>query len=255
MRKYLMGFAAIGMVGWMGSSRTQAAFVGLTSPGDEDGSSHITVAAHSGEAGSREIIHSIDGTGMNPGGVNPNMDVGGNPTDPASQMALFRNTSGQHGGTVTGSHWGKYQFDQNYQISNVWIWNWNEPAFPSFGWRNITIQTSLTGGTSPADWTTVYTGVVPISDGANPSAVDLVAPVSGGSILAKYVMLTNTGTSATNDDNNAANWENWSSDPSDSVGPYTNDAGLSEVRFEIIPEPASIGMLMAAAPFLVRRRS
>ena len=98
----------------------------------------------------------------------------------------------QRGGTVAGGTYFEYMFDQPYQLGEMWIWNYNANTYYPGGIKNATIEYSVTGSTDPADWTTVYTGEVPIASGAGnaDSTVDLV--VNFGGATAQFVVITST---------------------------------------------------------------
>jgi hypothetical protein len=221
------------------SSPASAAAIGNPSLGNGWSTTDaVSIGAHSGEAANREIINMINGSGISgTNGELHNFDefVFGN-------MSLFRGNTGAHAGTVAGSHWARFEFDQAYPLGDMWLWNWKEAAFPAFGWKHLTVQYSLTGGANPSDWTTIYDSSV---DGLLPQAVDSSVDlvVDFGGALAQYVVLTNTGALGSAE-------ENWSN------GAFLNDAGLSEVRFNVIPEPGSLGMAATAfcSLFLMLRR-
>lgn len=229
----IKALAAFAVASLLGASQTQAAFIG-TSGADVDSGPEVTLAGHSGEAGGREIIYIVNGAGMTSQTIHNNGDILG---QPHGFMGLFRGNTGAHPNTLPGSHWAKFEFDQTYQLANLHIWNWNETPYLGFGWKHLGVEYSTNGTT----WTTVTADtIVPMATGSVSESASLVFPLGG--IMAKYVVLTNTGAI------NSAE-ENWSN------GAFTNDAGLSEVRFEIgIPEPASLSMLSLGALALLRRR-
>jgi hypothetical protein len=109
-------------------------------------------------------------------------------------------------------HWMQFMFDQPRSLTEVQIWNYNGQGLSTLGMKQIQIQYSLTGSTDPSEWTTVYSGVLPMADGLDNHPADLT--VSFTSVLTKYVLITSdTGVDV-----------NWSSGVS-------SRAGLSEVRF------------------------
>jgi hypothetical protein len=78
----------------------------------------------------------------------------------------------------------------------------------------LAIQVSNTNGTSPSDWTTIFSGEIPAGTGANPTMATSTFMLED--VSAQFVAFINTG---------FGNRENWSD------GAFTNDAGFSEVRF------------------------
>ena len=225
----------------LGLSAQATLFVGNPNVGNGwDTTSAVAIDHHSGEAGSREAITSINGAGM----VSDTEHQGGNPSAPIPNMFLARNAGGaggsaQNAGQTVGSHYITYTFDQVYDLAGVHIWNWNESAFPQFGWRDLEIQVSLTNGSTPADWTTVFAGEIAQGSGADPSVASSIIPLGG--VSAQYVALINTGTGAR---------ENWSN------GVFTNDAGLAEVQFQIVPEPGTLASILVGSLLIAvcRRR-
>lgn len=219
--------ASVAVVGLISLSAGAQTFIGGGDAPTYNTQPAVTILDHSGDAGSREAVHTIDGSGM----VTKTTDDG-----TYTNMALFRFHTHDNPGTIVGSNWVKYGFDQAYPLQDVWIWNWNEMAPTTgdntrFGWQFAAIQTSLDGIT----WSAPIHVTIPQSDASIPSPVDLIVPIN---TMAQYVVLTNTGVGATltygGDDG-------------------VNDAGLSEVRFAV-PEPTALGFLSFAGVALLRRR-
>lgn len=228
----IKALAAFTIAGLLGASQTQAAFIGASGV-DLDSGPEVALTGHSGEASGREIINIVNGAGMTSQTTHNNGDAQG---QPFGFMGLFRGNNGAHPNTLPGSHWAKFEFDQTYQLANLHIWNWNEPAYLGFGWKHLGVEYSTNGTT----WTTVTADtIIPMSTGSANEPASLVLPLGG--IFAKYIVLTNTGAINTAEENHS--------------GIYMNDAGLSEVRFEIgVPEPASLSLLSLCALALLRRR-
>jgi hypothetical protein len=246
----LRAVGIIAIVGLTGRASAQS-FVGGGNGPTFDTRPAVTVADHSGEAGGRPIVDIIDGAGMLTKLTDSNgSDNGFN--GPFGQEGMFRGHTHDNPGTVIGSNWGRFEFEQVYPLKNLWIWNWNDNTNSAGdntrqGWKHITAQYSVTGGPLASEWTTADLllgaagdNLVPQSDGSFGSAPDLIAPFSssGAPVLAKYVVLTNTGVGPE---------ITWGGD--DGAG----DAGLSEVRFEV-PEPASLALLPLFGLAALRRR-
>jgi hypothetical protein len=238
-------------------------FVGGGDAPTYDTTPTVTLLDHSGEAGGRLVIDIINGHGMNTKTTHENSSASGiYAADPFGRMALFRGKSHNNPGTVVGSNWAKFQFNAVYPLSNIWFWNWNEDGGGGgdntrFGWKHVTVEYSLTGGPNPAEWTKADLllgasgdNIIPEASGVNGAPADLIAPFSStGPVLAQYVVITNTGAgSATPGTPDPTAEITWGGD--DGAG----DAGLSEVRFEIVPEPGSLALLGIAGLSMLRRR-
>ena len=199
-----------------------------------DASGAITVSASSTH-GTRLPIHTVDGSGLDAAGQ---LHQGGDPAtgDPSPYMWLSSLDAGpvSRGGTVTGSHWIAFTFDQVYDLAEMQIWNDNQ-KHDDYNWtiqgmKEVTIQCSTTGGTDPAEWAVVYDGTIPQTSGWSPPASPWYAPralaVDFGGTQAKYVVITA-------DEGSDQNWAG-------GVGPGAGRVGLSEVRFIVPPPPLTI---------------
>lgn len=144
-----------------------------------------------------------------------------------------------------GNHWLLFTFDQAYDLGEMWIWNYNEIGSPtsggnyrSLGVKGVTIEYSLNG----TDWTGMFDGDIPITD-------DNFFEADGDSYLhGPSFSLDFEGASAQyvriNIDLGANRSYNGTSE----------NVGLSEVRFNLIPEPASLSLLAMGGLLLGRRR-
>jgi WD40 repeat protein len=97
------------------------------------------------------------------------------------------------GGTVPGAHWIEYEFDHVYDLSKIWVWNFNERDHLGknqrlFGIKDATIQVSRTGGSNPSDWTTVFAGEIAPSRGEPAMPPSLRLDLSD--TQARYVVIT-----------------------------------------------------------------
>src|SRR5947207_3035764 len=135
--------------------------------------SGVAVGRHSGEAGGRDIVHLIDGGGIQ--GTN------GDQMQLASGAAGFAyfgmsrlasagggNASAPNPGSLEGTAigiWVEFELLAGVQnINDIAIWNDNEETYDQ-GWKHLAIQVSTTGGTSASDWTTVFNGILLQSPG------------------------------------------------------------------------------------------
>ncbi len=190
--------------------------------------SAVSVTASSSHVNPRPPIRLIDGSGIE--AVNGLLHAGpqnyGN--DPGQIMWLSGlsadSASNPNPGTVSGSHWVRFSFDQAYSLGQMWIWNDNEATdsydYRILGMKNATIQYSLTGGSSPSEWHTIFTGSIPEAAPVTGSPtyydpVNLSVDFSGAS--AKYVVIT----AASGLDRNYSNGQ-------------FEQVGLSEVRFNLV---------------------
>ena len=175
-------------------------FIGDTGSG-WDTSSSVSVTASDQKAPDRLAAHTVDGSGLTADGLT-------HTNWPFGNMWLC-NDSGPHTSPsgLEGYQWIHWEFDGIYPLGEMWVWNWNENAYPQFGIKDATIQTSLDGTT----WTTFGPVQIPRRDDGLKGPVSLALPMNN--VRARHVLLTTA--------NNAdANW-GWAS----------TELGLCEVRF------------------------
>lgn len=197
--------------------------------------------------GSREWIYTIDGSGLD--AATGTIHVTAGPYGgPFVVMGIAGGIVNPRGGTINdgtyGDRWVEYSFDKAYELDRMDIWAYNENG--DYAWSSMTIkdtviQISTTGGTDPAEWTTVTTTTL-----AHVAVPNQGTPVTDmidfGGAQAKYVVITlKNGYDGTYTKGN--------------VGVDNPDFGLSEVRFYEIPEPATITLLCLAGWLSLKRRA
>lgn len=223
------GMRLIGLIGVVLAVATNMAWaqkaIGEPSPENQWDTRSGVISVRSSTHHSDNIAeHLVDGSGI---------DEAGNQTRNEGHFIssnLVDSKSIPRGGTVEGGHWVEFEFDHPYRLGEMWIWNYNarteEYDWRKLGFKRVTIQCSVTGGTEPGEWKTVFEGEIPMADSPAPdflSPVSLSVDFSGAE--AKYVVITTA-------DSPDHNWCS-SADPS---GDILDHGGLSEVRFFPMPE-------------------
>ncbi len=152
-------------------------------------SSNITITASS-SWWPDSLVHIIDGLGLT-GQLHDAIS-----SSPYNSWINSGNNDGTsyHPGTVTGHCWVACEFDRVYQLSQLWVWNWNQDSTIDRCWKDVTVQYSSDGST----WTTLdgpgYTYQLDKASGVANYAHDWAGPGSNefdfGGANAKYVVLT-----------------------------------------------------------------
>jgi len=213
----------------------QAMFIG-GGPGDYDTSDAITPSAACWEGGGADPgtelhwrnhpLRLIDGSGLDETGeMHDNAAYTGLP---GMHFLTENHPCGNNNGILDlGGSWARFDFDQAYPLTELRIWNHND--FTDRGWRNVGIAYN-TG----SEW--IRLGDVFEIPIATRSA-DYV-----GSIVADFGGADATGVIICAVDKPAGG--NWGG----------GNGGLSEVRFYIVPEPATIGLIALGGLALLRRK-
>jgi hypothetical protein len=141
--------------------------------------------------------------------------------------------------TASGMLWFAFEFDQIYEIGDMEVWNWNDSDKLIWCSKNITVSYTTTDPTLAGTvWDETVTATLTQGTGLgwnDGDAGELAADVIAIDGLAKYVVIT-------------------IETDYDDVVPSQFRAGLSEVRFEEVPEPATIALLGLGGLTLIRRR-
>ena len=130
----IMGIGAVGVGVFPLTSLAQTFIGNPTQANGYSTTSAVSIVTHSGEAGGRLLQDVINGSGLD--FATGLLHISGNPF---GTMGLARNGQGgpggssdtAQGGTVPGSHWIEFGFDQPYSLGNLFVWNWNEDTNPT----------------------------------------------------------------------------------------------------------------------------
>ena len=225
------------------TSVVQANVIGNPTAGNGwDTTSAVSVTgSHPGHA-SREWIYTINGAGMD--AATGTLHNGG---APHGFMGLAAGDANPRGGTINdgiyGNRWIEYSFDQAYALDSMDVWAYNENnwyQWASFTVKDVYIQVSTTGGTNPAEWTDIGARVLGHS-AFDVGGMPVTTSVDLSGVTAQYVVITlvngREGTYAKGN-----------------LGLDSLDFGLSEVRFNEVPEPITMTLMGLGGLVLLKRR-
>ena len=125
-------------------------------------------------------------------------------------------------GTAVGAHWIRFDFDRLHNLREMGLWNYNEINHPLFGAKDITIESSPTGGWDSAEWNTILVGQLPAPNDGGLSSEPRHLTVYFDDAPTQHVVLTAAGVTYSD--------RNWSIDSP----PELEETGLSEARFYVL---------------------
>ena len=217
------------VLGLAGSA--SAAFVGGP---DFDTSDAVTATAANFAVASTAPVNAVNGSGLDGTGE---MHSNGAWNDNVGWLGDTPNLGNVNPGTWEGGAWIRFDFDQVHPIASARIWNYNA-LLSNRGMNQVVIEYSETGGSDPSDWTRLGGEDHVVSFTQAPGLPDYTGfTVDFGDVNAGSVIFT-----ALSADIGVANFGE------------SGNAGLAEVRFAIVPEPATLSLLALGAVALIRRK-
>jgi len=175
---------------------------------------------------------SIDGSGMLTGDYEGTHNQ--NKTDMWLSPEGGAGSASNHPFGFDCSTWIKCSFDEPYELGLMHVWNYNASRNAAAGLQDVYIHFSVTGGAEPTEWTPLpgssLIHTFTQATGRYGERGKIEADFAGAQ--ASYVVLT-----AAVDNGNFGH----------------SQYGLAEVRFNIIPEPATI-LLLALGTLALRSK-
>ena len=126
-----------------------------------------------------------------------------------------RGLENPHPGTIAGDQWIAFDLGAVREFDQIRIWNQIVYFLSQYGFKSTYIETSLTGGPDPAEWSVLWSGTLPQGATADGPPVLASATIDTGGVSARYVCITST--------------DNW--------GGGNVYGGLSEVQFIAEADP------------------
>ncbi len=259
------------IVGSFAYSALATSFVGNPSPGNGfDTTSAVSQRSMHEKGGgvmagnARPMLNTINGAGMyenegkwvHTGTINDLEDTRSsyNGVTMGFQDGTPTGQPNPRGGTVEGSQWAEFGFDKSYDIKNVHIWNYNEgngAYWAMQGMREVTIEVTNVGdgagwgSTNPSDWSTIFAGELAMGGAEHLEAQVLAVPSANATF--QYLVITS------GNDTTKVNYMDEVMDGGAGTR-HSIEAGLSEIMFEIIPEPSTLALIGLGALAMVLRR-
>jgi hypothetical protein len=135
----------------------RAAEVGVGNPNYDNGWSTTEAVTATGSGAQYSLVptYTIDGSGLD-GDTGTMHGIDWNTFWDAPTLG---GQTTPHPGTVSCLNWLAFEFDKAYPLTVAHIWNDNFEAYwrTASGAKDITVQYSLTGGSDPAEWSTLGT--------------------------------------------------------------------------------------------------
>ena len=184
---------------------------------------------------------SVDGTEHNDGGWNEDEhwwgDVGAATTAAA--------------GTHDGGNWILFEFDGTYQIADAKIWNLASAGVTNRGMYQVVVEYYNGSSWTQLGGTQIFPEpvVLELNDPEDPESGLHTIPNAGFTLDFGDVFASKVAFTALDDNHGTGNWSVNGRDASAS-----GDMGLSEVRFNITPEPATLSLLAIGAVAMLRRK-
>lgn len=203
-KKYTALFCLVGvlLLGACHSALFAKVLIGVPDPCDPcmtwDTTDAVTVTASSSYL-DRIAVNTANGSGMDYG-----LNLGGHPDIVHDRIASNMWLSGTFAdsaanpapaGTVGGKHWIHFVFDRTYKMEQMWLWNSAEMNYANQGMKSVTIQYSAVDNPGVGDWTTIFSGNLAITTGANstlPTSHDSTIMFNG--VRVKHVVITSSNT-------------------------------------------------------------
>ncbi|OHB58344.1 MAG: hypothetical protein A2Y07_08595 [Planctomycetes bacterium GWF2_50_10] len=201
--------------------------------------SQITLTA-AGEWAGSEAVHMIDGSGLQ-----PDLTLKADATDmqnylcavddgrwlPQWRQGTYVHNTSPSG--INGDGWIQFTFSTPQDISKMWIWNYNNPGYLSRGLKTVAVDYSTNGTT----WNRL--------GGGDAYQILAQAPGTDG-----YVCNNKLDLSAITGIKSIILTVKWNFGTFESV----SHEGLSEVRFETVPEPVTMILLGLGGLSMIRRK-